>query len=180
MWSVCSRRVASKEIAALNSHPIPSTRKACQREVANLDKVTMVRSLSLATQSCWIPLTIAEPQKAEHAGHIHFIFKSGSRDCKGIVSRSCCIRTGCGWDRGLYAGDDFHDLIVEQVASARAVVVTWSDTTIHSEPAGSRDPCRRLAEAIAPIPCQMHLPDRHCRLVRTCEPAASFGSCRPR
>ena len=37
------------------------------------------------------------------------------------------------WDRELYAGDDFRDVILERLTSARAVVVIWSDTAVLSQ-----------------------------------------------
>jgi TPR repeat protein len=36
------------------------------------------------------------------------------------------------WDFRLYAGDDFHDVILEQIRNARAVVVIWSDAAAAS------------------------------------------------
>ena len=36
------------------------------------------------------------------------------------------------WDADLYAGDDFHDRILEEIGQAKAVIVLWSDAAVAS------------------------------------------------
>jgi WD40 repeat protein len=36
------------------------------------------------------------------------------------------------WDAELYAGDDFHDRILEEIGKAKAVIVIWSDAAVAS------------------------------------------------
>ena len=37
------------------------------------------------------------------------------------------------WDAELYAGDDFHNVIRDEIAKAKAVIVIWSDTAASSQ-----------------------------------------------
>jgi tetratricopeptide (TPR) repeat protein len=74
------------------------------------------------------------------------------------------------WDNKLYAGDDFHELILREISNAKAVVVIWSDASINSR--WVRGEANLAAEHNKLIPCHLadfdltrvplHLRELHC------------------
>ena len=53
-------------------------------------------------------------------------------EAEGLASYLTSHGLQVWWDNELYAGDDFHDLILREISNAKAVVVIWSDASARS------------------------------------------------
>lgn len=69
--------------------------------------------------------------RESHVGHFHFV-RAVRQANRRSIGRQKSQHLDVWWNAELYAGDDFHDRILEEIGKAKAVIVIWSDAAVAS------------------------------------------------